>query len=62
MLWRVATLWLGMYAITVSLFWYESGQLTTGLVFGLASATLKSLWSLLHKYLCKDKELEPPIV
>jgi hypothetical protein len=50
MLWRATSLWLGMYVITVSLFWYESGELQTGLVFGAISATLKSIWSVAHKY------------
>jgi hypothetical protein len=46
--WHPLTLWLGMYAITALLFWSESGKLTTGLLFGLVSATLKTLWSLVH--------------
>lgn len=45
------TLWLGMYLITCALFWYESGHLATGLKFGLASASLKTLWSVVHHHL-----------
>lgn len=48
--WKHISLWLGMYAITVLLFWYESGALTTGLLFGLLSASLKTIWAWMHHH------------
>lgn len=45
---KAVVLWIGMYLITCALFWYESGRLTTGLVFGLISASAKTVWSIVH--------------
>ena len=45
------TLWLGVYAISVSLFYYESRSLALALKMALASSTLKTGWALLHKRL-----------
>lgn len=45
------TLWLGVYAISVSLFYYESRSLSLALKMALASSTLKTGWALLHKRL-----------
>lgn len=43
---RSFVLWLGMYCITVTLFWLESGSVATGAAFGLVSASLKTIWSI----------------
>ena len=48
---RHGTLFAGMYVITITLFWIESGSITTGLLFGLVSATLKTSWSWVHHHL-----------
>jgi hypothetical protein len=45
---RPFTLWLGMYAITTCLFWFETGSVAKGASLGLLSATLKTVWGLLH--------------
>ena len=47
---RPIVLWLGMYVITLTLFWYESGSIVKGLGFGLVSATLKTIWSHIHHH------------
>ncbi len=45
---RSITLFVGMYGITVGLFWVESGSLSTGLAFGILSASLKTAWANVH--------------
>ena len=45
---RSTVLFIGMYGITVTLFWVESGSVTTGLTFGLLSASLKTVWANVH--------------
>lgn len=45
------TLWLGMYAITASIYYAKTGHLTDGLVFALMTASAKTVWSLVHKWL-----------
>ena len=45
---RGITLWLGMYGITSILFYIETGSVGKGLMLGLVSATLKTLWSICH--------------
>lgn len=47
---RGITLFVGMYGITVTLFWVETGSLVTGLIFGLLGASLKTVWSIVHKH------------
>ncbi len=47
---RPMTLWMGMYAITMTLFWIETGSPTKGILLGLLSASLKTAWSSLHKW------------
>jgi len=45
------TLLLGMYAITVFIYWCFNGDLAHGLIFGLFTASAKTVWSLIHKKL-----------
>lgn len=37
-----ASLFFAMYLVTVSLFWFETGVLSKGLLFGLIAASLKT--------------------
>lgn len=37
-----ASLFFAMYIVTVSLFWFETGMLSKGLIFGLIAASLKT--------------------
>lgn len=54
------TLLLGMYVITVLIYWAKTGHLLDGMVFGLMTASAKTVWSLIHK---KITHREPaPIV
>jgi hypothetical protein len=43
------TLWLGMYAITVFIYWLKVGHFYDGLLFALMTASAKTVWSLVHK-------------
>jgi len=56
------TLWLGMYAITATLFFIETGNIVTALTFALIGSTLKTLWSLLHKCLTHKHPTTPIVV
>ena len=49
--WNGITLLLGMYAITVLIYWWFNGDLAHGAVFGLMTASAKTVWSLIHKWL-----------
>lgn len=49
------SLWLGMYLITVVLFWFETGSVATGLYMGLISASLKTMWSVVHGRISGEK-------
>jgi hypothetical protein len=48
---RPFSLWLGMYGITLTLFWIETGSPVKGLLLGLLSASLKTVWAKLHQRL-----------
>lgn len=52
------TLWLGMYAITCTLFYIETGSLAKGALLGLLSATLKTIWGIIHKVSIAQKPVE----
>ena len=41
-LFEKVSLFFAMYVVTVSLFWFETGMLSKGLIFGLIAATLKT--------------------
>lgn len=45
------TLRLGMYLITVVIYWVKTGHLLDGMVFGLITSSAKTVWSLFHKKL-----------
>jgi len=47
--WNGFTLLLGMYTITVLIYWAFNGDLAHGMVFGLMTASAKTVWSLVHK-------------
>lgn len=46
------TMFLGMYAITVTLFTFETGSFLTGLYMGLLAASFKTAWAVTHHKLC----------
>lgn len=45
---RGLTLFAGMYGITVTMFYIQSGSIVTGLTFGAMSAALKTVWAKVH--------------
>lgn len=55
---RSTVLFIGMYGITVTLFWVESGSVTTGLTFGLLSASLKTAWANVHTRIYQERREE----
>ena len=57
---RGLTLFGGMYAITVTMFYIQSGSILTGLTFGAVSAGLKTVWAKVHPMLYKEPIEEMP--
>ena len=53
------TLLLGMYSITVLIYWLFNGDLAHGLIFGLFTASAKTVWSLVHH---RWFHYSPPII
>lgn len=53
---QVISLFLGMYFITCLLFYIESGSIAKGALFGLISASLKTIWAQIHKGLFNSKK------
>ena len=49
-----------MYVVTVSLFWFETGMLSKGLVFGVIAASLKTAIAQGHSKIFRPK-CEPPV-
>ena len=47
-LFRGLSLWLGMYFITVCLFYWETENWKTALFMGLLSSSIKTVWGLFH--------------
>lgn len=59
-LFEKASLFLGMYIVTVSLFWFETGMLSKGLVFGIIAASLKTALARGHARVFANKCPQPP--
>ena len=55
---RGLTLFAGMYGITVTMFYIQSGSIVTGLTFGAMSAALKTVWAKVHPVIHPSPALE----